>query len=72
MSATDPTPKLDQLLNMVQDIRTSTQSQRVFDVLEVIRDEVNDLSRQHESIRSEIRAINTALLQQQNQQAQSD
>lgn len=58
--------QLSELNQLAHDIKAKVDSNHVFEVLNVIRDEVNNLSRQHDAIRNELRDGINLLLQQNN------
>lgn len=57
MSTTTDQMQLTQILQMVQEIRTELQGNRLFHVLEIVRDQVDRLSHEHEMIRNDLREI---------------
>lgn len=56
--------KLDRIISGVQDLKSGTNNDRLFNVLEIVRDQVDRLSHEHESIRREIREVANLVIQQ--------
>lgn len=56
--------KLDRILSNVQDLKSGSSTDRLFNALEIMRDQVDRLSHEHESIRREIREVANLVIQQ--------
>jgi hypothetical protein len=56
---------LDRAVSLLGEIRSDRRADRLFDVLEIVRDGVNELSREHETIRADIRELTILMVQQQ-------
>ncbi|WP_308367398.1 MULTISPECIES: hypothetical protein [unclassified Microbulbifer] len=56
---------LDRAVALLGEIRSDRRIDRLFDVLEIVRDAVNELSREHEAIRTDIRELTILMIQQQ-------
>ncbi|MBB3060142.1 hypothetical protein [Microbulbifer rhizosphaerae] len=56
---------LDRAVSLLGEIRSDRRIDRLFDVLEIVRDAVNELSREHEAIRTDIRELTILMIQQQ-------
>lgn len=57
MSTTATDMQLNQLLQLTQEIKSELSSNRLFHVLEIVRDQVTRLSNEHEAIRDDLREI---------------
>lgn len=57
--------QLEQIANSLQSIEARVKAGRLFDVLEVIRDQVQDLKSQKQQIRNDIMEVERAYMQQQ-------
>lgn len=64
MSTTNPTPQLDAIHAALMEIRSSLSSDRLFNLLEVVRDGVSDLSHQIEAVRGDISDLRNLIYQQ--------
>jgi hypothetical protein len=56
--------QIDQVLAAVSRIESTLTSGRLFDVLEVVRDQVRDLKNQNTQIRNDIMELQKTMLQQ--------
>lgn len=57
--------QLSEIAQVTKDLNATFSTGRLFDVLELLRDKVRDLSHEHESIRNDIRDVLKLLMQQQ-------
>lgn len=57
--------RLDRAVAILEEIRSDRRTDRLFDVLDIMRDEVNGLSREHDSIRGDVREVMNLLIQLQ-------
>jgi len=59
--------QLQQIASSLQGIEARVKSGRLFDVLEIIRDQVQDLKAQNQQIRNDVMEVERSYLQQQQQ-----
>ncbi|MBB3060144.1 MULTISPECIES: hypothetical protein [Microbulbifer] len=57
--------RLDRAVSLLEEIRSDRRTDRLFDVMKIVRDEVNGLSREHDAIRDDVRELVHLLMQQQ-------
>ena len=57
--------QLNEIAQVTSDLNSAFSNGRLFDVLELLRDKVRDLSHEHESIRNDVRDVLKLLMQQQ-------
>lgn len=56
----------DQIITMLSKIDAKVNSSRLFDVLEVMRDQVYDLKQQNQQIRNDVMELQRVILQNAN------
>ncbi|WP_027331100.1 hypothetical protein [Marinimicrobium agarilyticum] len=61
---TDQTAVLEAMRNDLSQIKSSLNQDRLFNILEIMRDEVNDLTNQIDGVRADIRDLRNLVFQQ--------